>query len=81
MKQIEVQSKLGQVNLLIKNEKVYLVYLGEKRPLDEEWLKVVSNNELASFKLTEINITGEEDHFRTSMVKNNGFNYRSAGVN
>lgn len=62
MKQIEVQSKLGQVNLLIKSEKVYLAYLGVKRPLDEEWLKIVSNNELASFKLTEINITGEEDH-------------------
>ncbi|MEM1474460.1 glycoside hydrolase family 36 protein [Pediococcus pentosaceus] len=62
MQEIEVSTQAAQLNFIVKNNKIYLVYMGSKRIIDSQWKEVVFNNQLESFKLTEINITGEEDH-------------------
>lgn len=61
-KMIEVKTEAAQVNILINQNKAYLGYIGEKTEVSKEWLDFVENNQLGSFKLSEITLTGEETH-------------------
>lgn len=61
-KMIEVTSKSAQVNIIIKENQAFLGYIGEKTFLPNEWVEIVTSNKLGSFRLSEINVTGEEDH-------------------